>query len=297
MNDFSPNLNYYRPSGAFSLPGVILTLIVGVVAGIVLGCIYAFVNHHDPLLYLNILLAAGFGLALGWLVTFGVRRFEIRNPTIAVILAFLVFLVAYLVHWVAYVAVLLASFEGFSFDFAYIAETFTALLGAPDVLLELIKEINREGVWNITSNSSADGIEVKGMFLAGIWIAEALTILYYTCRQPLRQAQKPYSEQSGKWLEPQDMPLPIAHTSKDELESAIARNDYKTLSSPLPPVSENEEETASGGYAVVTLYPDAFEPCVSVRNVTVKKKRKKKTSTPRRFCRLSRFLRQSPRAS
>lgn len=292
MNDFSPNVTFYRPSGAASPAGILLTLVMGTIAGVVLACIYAFVNYHDPILYLNVLLVGLFGLAMGWVVSKGIHKYRIRNTIAAGFIALVVFIVAYGVHWVAYAAVAWADLDDMPYDFAYIFEVFKAFLLEPEALWGFVQDIYTHGLWTITSGSSKNGQSVNGVFLLGIWAAEALGILYYTLKSPLEETRKPYSERTEEWLTATEMPLPVAFIEDvDAFKAALGRNDYSALTTPLPPVAEGETADGQQGHAVVTLYSDPFEPCVSVHNVSVKVKKKKADTKTKEVVR---YLKVSP---
>ena len=278
MQDFSPNLNYYRPSGAAPIGGVLLTLALGVAAAFPIAFLYAFINHHDPILYLNILLAVGFGFVLGWVVSKGIHKFRIRNAFIALTIAVVVFAVAYVVHWFVYVSAVIVDWETDApYDVLLIARYALDLFEAPGTFLEILKEMNHEGIWSISSSSGrSSATAVNGVFLTAIWIAEALVVFYNAVKKPLDETRKPYSERSEEWLKPQEMVLPIAFVAnKAAFESSLARNDYSALTTPLPPLSGNEAEAQELNHATVTLYNDPFDPCITVSNVTVKQKKKK----------------------
>lgn len=279
MSDFTPNLSYYRPSGSASLVGVIATLFLGLLVGIPLACLYAFVNHHDPLLYLNILLAGGFGIALGWVVGKGIHRFQIRNIVVALLIAFPIFVAAYLTHWVAYIATVVVDWETDSpYNAAMIFNFAREIMKSPSDIWAIICELNETGIWSISSSSSSNNTAVKGIVLSLIWFVEAVVILWYTLKQPFQEAGKPYSERSEKWITPETLPLPIAFIEdKQALLSALARNDYSMLTTPLPPTGEDDMSSeGQHGHAQVVLYRDPFEPCVSIQNVSIKIKKKKK---------------------
>lgn len=293
MNDFSPNLATYKPSGSFSFPGVILTLLLGLVAAVPLGVVYAYINHHDPILYVNIVLVGGFGICLGWILSKGIHRFAIRSVSVTVVMALLVFVVAYLTHWVAYATAVWTDLDDLGWDFAFNLETFKAFCQHPDALWGFIQDINTHGIWTISSSGSSKGTEVRGVVLGFFWLAEALGILWYTMKLPLQETGKPYSERSEKWLEPKELSLPVAFISdKNAFRSALARNDYSALTTPLPPEAEGEESTnEQRGHAQVTLYSDPFDPCVTVKNVSIKVKKKKTDVTT---VEVIRYLRVSP---
>ena len=150
----------------------------------------------------------------------------------------------------------------------------------PEATWEWIKAINENGVWTITSGSNREGIPVRGIFLTLIWIAEAAIIGFVTFALSREEASKPYSERQGKWLTAKTLPKHIAFiNNQDDFLNALARGDYSALTTPLSKESafsekdgdDDEEDREITNYAEVVLYPDAFEPYVSVSNVSLQK--------------------------
>jgi hypothetical protein len=282
MRDLHPNLKYYQPSGTSPAGGVLVTLLGGMAAGSILAAVYAFLNHHDPLIYLNVLLTVVFAFSLGWIVSKGVRVFCIRNVSVAAAIGIIVFVTSYLIHWFFYLATLIIGFEtDSSFDLAAIAELATDLLRNPRETLDFIRILNSEGVWNLESTSSSADIEVKGVYLSAIWAAEALVICHYAVKMPMSAAGEPFSERLGRWITPTILPVRVAFIEdQDSFKNAVSRSDYSAITTPL---GGDEQEAARGKrsekYAEVTLYPDPFEPCVSIRNVEVKITKKAKRSS------------------
>jgi hypothetical protein len=277
MNGNEKRLAFYHPSGTSPFSGIILTLAAGIAGGSILGAVYAFSNHHDPLIYINILLAGIFGTALGWLLSACVRRFRIRSVAVAAIIGIIAFSAAYAVHWAFYISTVLVDFaDGFSsFDIKTIADIACSYLANPRDAVEMIMEINRNGVWSISGRSSSGGAAVSGIALAAIWIAEAVFILYFVVKQPAEQAGKPYSERMDKWLDAQRLGAFVPFVEdKKAFENALASGDFSSLETPMP-----FQEEGYTRYATVTLYPDPSEPYISVVNTTVSVKKKKRDSS------------------
>jgi hypothetical protein len=229
------------------------------------------------LIYINILLAGIFGAALGWLLSACVRRFRIRSVAAAVIIAIVVFSAAYAVHWAFYISTVLVDFtdDFSSFDVKTIAEIAGSYLADPQDAIEMIVEINKNGVWSISGRSSSGGTTVSGIALAAIWIAEAVFILYFVVKQPAEQAGKPYSERMDKWLDARELGAFVPFIEdKKAFQNALASGDFSALETPLP-----FQEEGYTRYATVTLYSDPSEPYISVANTTVSVKKKKRDSS------------------
>jgi hypothetical protein len=273
MNYSSQRLNLYRPSGIAPFAGVLGALFLGVLGGVLLGAVYGYANYHDPLIYLNVLLTGAFGLALGGIVSKGIRYFRIRSVFAACAVALAAFGVAYTVHWFFYISVVIVDLEGYSpFSAGAIVRLAFSFMRAPMDARDVVRELNAEGIWSVAGQSGRDlGIEPKGVVLTGIWVMEALAICYFSVKPPCDEAGKPYSERLDGWIQAKDLPLPIAFVEDVEsFKSALARGDYSKLLSPLA----SDGDLAD--HARVILYADAVEPCLTVENISVKVKKKKK---------------------
>jgi len=257
-----------------------MSLLMGSVAGVILGAIYAFGIFHSPLIYLNFILTGALGFALGIVVTLGVDYFHIRNRAVAVFIGLIVFCVAYITAWLVYIPTVLAHFgnDTSSFDVPFILEWAYYFAQNPRLAFEWIQFINYNGVWTITSPGSRQpGISMSGIILALIWLAEAAIICFITIMSPHEAAGKPYSERQGKWLVAKALPGVIAYVeNRDAFLNAFVRGDFSALSTPLavdesPAEGEEGEEADDvdfSQYATVTLYADSYEPYVTVQNVS-----------------------------
>jgi hypothetical protein len=296
MNDIAPNLDYYHPSGTAPIAGTLATLLVGIISGVVLAAAYSFINHHDPLVYLNVILADIFGASIGWVLSKCIHKFRIRNVVIAAVITILVFTVSYAAHWAVYVsAVLIDWSEDYSsYDIITILSVALDFLTSPADMLETIRYINDNGVWNITSGSgSRSGPEIRGAVLWAIWAAEAAVIFYFCVKEPLREAAKPYSERLDEWMEAKLLPSPIAFIDDvNEFKNTLARGNYGALTTPLPSGAVEYES-----YAAVTLYPDPSSPYVSVQNNSIKAKRRKKKKADFSTKYVVRYLKIPPTAA
>ncbi|MDR3254281.1 MAG: hypothetical protein LBT31_01765 [Synergistaceae bacterium] len=280
MGDPSRQLNCYKPSGAAPFGGVVATLLAGTAAGSLLGAVYAFANYHIPLIYLNVLLVALLGCVLGKIVSKCVHKFQIRNVIMAAVMGFVAFSASYAAHWFFYISTVLIDWETDSpYDIAAIIDLALSLTQNPADAFELIQELNEEGVWSITGSSGNNtGLAPTGIALALLWAAEAIVICFYSVKEPIEEAGKPFSERMDRWLTAQEIPTPIAFIENvGDFVNAVARNDYSALTTPLPKAGEELPE--DGKRATVVMYPDSMESYISVKNLYEKKKKKKDRKT------------------
>lgn len=282
MQAATPNYRFYSPSGSFSANGAITTLIMGVVSAILTAFIYAFGVYHIPSVYLGALLTLAFGWLIGYSVAFGVHKFEIRNVTVATIIAFISAIIGYSVHWFVYLATVAASSVETPYDFGLILSVSLDYAKNPLEAWEFVKMIYEEGMWSFSRSSSGAAITVSGIYLGIIWFCEFVAIIYMSVSSARSKAEKPYSEILCRWIEPVDMPLPIQYIEKDSFKSAVERNDFSQLSTATL-AAEGLNENAEIKYAQVTVYPDELNSYVSIVNVVRRGKKKEKTKEVIKF--------------
>jgi hypothetical protein len=298
MNGNPSQLACYRPSGVAPLAGTAATLLTGCAAGVLLGAVYAFLNHHDPLAYLNIVLLLLWSYLTGSITAKGIRKFHIRSVAAAAVTGVLVLAVTYSVHWFVYIATVIADIETDTpFDVVAIGKFAIYLMRHPETAWEWIRAFNSEGVWTLSSGSSRNGSAVKGVLLSAIWAAEAVVLCYMSVKIPVDEAGKPYSERLGKWMEARPLPIAIAFIEDvNRFKNAVAHGDYSALTTPFLVGAEDDaaEDLKKSviKYAVAVLYPDPSEPYISVENVTVVKVKKSKDSVSSKN--VVRYLKISP---
>lgn len=97
------NPEYYKPSNKFSPVGLVLMFISMIAVGVIVSWLYLIINSVIPLIYLNILLAAGVSAAIGFIGGRFIKIFKIRNPMAAIIVAVAALLCVNYVKWAIYV--------------------------------------------------------------------------------------------------------------------------------------------------------------------------------------------------
>lgn len=119
----------YVPSGRFNPLECFLWTLTGIVAAFVIGWIYGFISHINPIIYLNILLLIGVTLVLVQATTMMIVKGKSRNKLVNFIMAVIVAIVAWYVSWcymytdvtgVNIFTILSSPAEIFSFIYEYI---------------------------------------------------------------------------------------------------------------------------------------------------------------------------------
>ena len=98
------NSTVYKPSNKFSPLGIVLMFFSILAVGFIISWLYLIINSVIPLIYLNIILAAGVSFGLGAIGAFFVKIYKIRAPKLAVIVSLVALLFVNYAKWGIYCA-------------------------------------------------------------------------------------------------------------------------------------------------------------------------------------------------
>ena len=214
---------YYQPSNKMPLAGIIGLLAGGLVAALLLALVYIYAVWYIPFVYINFFLCLGFGLVLGAALALLVRAGKLRNPGAVGALAVLVGLVAVYLEWGVYLTLLFNSEStgtGADADTStsFSLSLFADIIAHPGAMWLAMQKINETGSWSLKGSTPS------GVFLAVIWVIEAVIILGGTYLMARAQATEPFSETSNEWATEETLPHPLTFaqdvaTTRTALES------------------------------------------------------------------------------
>jgi hypothetical protein len=214
---------YYKPSNKMPLPGILALLAGGIVAALGLALVYIYAVWYIPFVYINFFICLGFGLVLGAVLAVLVRLGKLRSPWAVGALALLVGLVAVYLQWSAYLTLLFNSETtgtGKDADTAtsFSISLFLDIMTHPAAMWLAIQKINETGTWTLKGSTPS------GVFLAVIWVIEAVIILGGTYLMAKAQATEPFSETSNEWATEETLAHPLtfaqdAATTRTALET------------------------------------------------------------------------------
>jgi hypothetical protein len=214
---------YYQPSNKMPLAGIISLLAGGLVAALLLALVYIYAVWYIPFVYINFFLCLGFGLVLGAALALLVRAGKLRNPGAVGALAVLVGLVAVYLEWGVYLTLLFNSEStgtGADADTStsFSLSLFADIIAHPGAMWLAMQKINETGSWSLKGSTPS------GVFLAVIWVIEAVIILGGTYLMAKAQATEPFSETSNEWATEETLPHPLTFaqdvaTTRTALES------------------------------------------------------------------------------
>ena len=224
---------YYKHSGRFSVTGALYAVVVGSVVACLCAFVYAYIIVYCPIVYLNALIAAGFGALIGYLCSTMLQKKNVRSSVVAVAISLLVTTIGYYFSWAAWVWALARRSDN--------AVPFAGLVGltiSPSLLWETIRAINVEGVWSIGRSSTA----VTGWALWAVWVAElglifglALSAAYKT------MDEQPFCEGCEAWGTKKEKVLEALVTDTSEFRQRMEAKDFRYLESAGAPTGESTE--------------------------------------------------------
>jgi hypothetical protein len=239
---------HYEHSGKAPLGGILLTLIVGTVAGVVLGAIYGFLIEWSPFIYINLFITLGFSLGVAAAVASAAKLGKIRNATVVTVLALLVATLAYGVHWAI-----------------WISQMTEAPMLSPKEVWEMISAINLIGPWSIF------GWTPTGFSLWAIWGIEAAAILGISAISARGINDVPFCEATGRWATEVTLPLHFAPLSDTA--------EFNSPGSLLGALSPAEDDSAAYTTVSVSTVEESDLRCVSIESVTVETNKKGEEQT------------------
>lgn len=213
----------YRPSGRFN--PLTLALFAGAIAAAAAAAwLYQMLMTWIPYIYVNLVLCAGFGAALGVAGAWAVRRGHCRNRLVAVLLA----------------VPLAAAGVGASYYWGYRSTLSAIAEKNPETPIEAIREevtferwidAREEAGWTMSSSHSTasrrNSPDISGAGVLVVWAIEALLLLGLTVLLVDAEAQKPYCERCGRWCAPK--PLSLAGLGRADVEHAVQLGDLMPL--------------------------------------------------------------------
>lgn len=254
---------YYKPSGKFSPLSFIFLVLMCLTAIPVLSLVYSYAIWYIPFIYLNFLIAAGFGFG----IAMGVNRLvigagKVRNGALAALLALFCAAFALYVHWAIWLDLVINSGESYGSSSIGITVSNISFLEAlglalqPQAIIELIGLVNESGTWGFK------GTAVSGLFLSLIWAVEALIITAIPVFLVYGRAKKPFCETSGNWAKEKVLP-PLEFISNEAaLKSALEQGDFSFLT-----IIKRAQDPAKEKHSLFTLYySDAKAFYLSVEN-------------------------------
>lgn len=227
------NPNCYYHSGKLPLTGMLITLLVGSIAAACLGIVYSCCVVFIGIIYLNFLIAMGYGFGISAAVTWSAKIGHVRSKIFPASAAVVVALVGLYFAWAADMVT--------RFKLPLTDGKFLIALH-PSVMAKYVQYFYEHGLWTITNHGMKDPAAkpVHGIFLAAIWLAEAGIIAGVAAMLSWKSmANLIYCERCDKWAKQEKdvRRLRLALSQADF--GRVANGDLAPLAT-LPRASKSE---------------------------------------------------------
>ena len=198
---------YYKHSGKVGISSILFFSLCSLVILPILALIYTYLVWYIPFIYINFIITAGFGVAVGIAINyFVVNLGKVRNPFVSAVFGIVGGLIALYFSWSIWVDLVLNVGEsygnsriGITTSNIHLSQVLSLIL-SPELVASLAGEINQYGTWGIRS------APVSGLFLSIIWLIEALIVVVIATFLTIFRAKKPFCEFDNKWFEETVLP-------------------------------------------------------------------------------------------
>jgi len=173
----------YSHSGAVPVIGALAAAVGGLVAAVVGGFVYAYAFCWIPFVYINFLIMAGFGAAVGYAVAAGSNWGNVRNSLFVSAAALVCMLAGIWIYWGAYM-------------WALGGTEFGIMAWSPGGIRALAEHLFANGSWGL-----GKGQAVTGWLLVCFWVAEIAALLWVAVTVARFSTERPFCEACLVWTE------------------------------------------------------------------------------------------------
>lgn len=200
-------LKPYEESGKFSIISPVVLLLFGVIGSVILGFIYSYAIHYIPFIYLNVVIALGFGGLMGIVTGYAGKITHVRNKKLLAVMGLINGCIALYFSWIVWLRII---FEGYWFV-------------SPSEFWEAIQLVNEYGTWGLGRSSDT---AISGVFLTIIWVIEGgIVVLLSAIASTISGV---YCEDCGKWIDDETTKTfevdAFSPQNSDDLESESQQN-------------------------------------------------------------------------
>lgn len=207
---------YYKPSGKLTADAFVTASIIGVIAAIIVGFLYALANVYIPFAKLRILLPMLAGAGLGACVGLACMKAKVRNTPFKTTLALACGVIATYISWVAWVYLILRRDlpEGMA----------PKLVWDPLIIASFAHSILDTGMWSYGNDTP------KGNFLLGIWAAEALFLIGGSAiTAAFMNREVPFCETCELWVDEKQSVGPLMPVDQVQVKNLVESGNVSTL--------------------------------------------------------------------
>ena len=220
----------YKASGKYTSSSVAIFLVSGLLIGFLLSAVYIYLLGLISNMFLRSLVVVGYIFSISWSLIFLVRKTEIRNTRVVLLLTIFVLLIAYYSSWVLFVNLVQDSWQKgakevwtYHFQFPLLLKRWWELFISPVALFSAIVDILPYG------SLSINGEILKGIPLLIVWIGEFLLLFFVPLYYVVYRAGRPYEEEHKRWLPTKEEWMVNYIESYREVRNGIRKKDLQPL--------------------------------------------------------------------
>ncbi len=210
-------LLYYRHSGRFSPSGLAMTLVLGSLAAILIGFVYAYIDLYNPIAsWITFLITGGTGFALGLVLSKLIKAGRIRNVKLALAIGVFCTGLMFLTAWEVWLYAFLRR--------ADVDVTLWDIISSPAATWNVLLAINENGAWSLKGSSP-----VTGIFLWLLWAVEAAILIWIPLKlTKTAVTELPFCERCNKWCTAREL---IRFNTGDvpKIRSQLEAKDFNSL--------------------------------------------------------------------
>ena len=257
------SINHYRESGSFNPASAGIAFLILLTAALIMGYAYAAISLFNPIIYLNLLLLLGTGIAIYWITTVTFDLLKIHNRNLRIMFVMASSSLTWYFQWCATMDYLVV--ESIVSPVAYLMSL--------DWILYVESFMENLGIAYDYGYYELFGIVIKGPLLVAIWLLELTIFIVYPLITIISHKPRPYSSRLDRWypqfiLEKQFRVV----TGSNLFEKELAQNPIKKIA--------NLSAGRGNSYSTIHVFyePEESSQYISIVNRTYNRD-KDKTNT------------------
>jgi hypothetical protein len=213
---------YYSHSGRISIVGLVAGIAIGSAIAAAVGAAYTILSEVIPLIYVDLVLTAGFGALVGWIGAQVLMACRVRSNTMLVLGTAVISVAGLYGSWCAWVVYQLHG---------YAQVHITRLVARPDVVWGFAKMAQPEVNWTIghAGSSSSGSPDIAGWMVWVVWGVEAIAVLALAQWAGRRASRRAFCEECAKWCKVEKQRLELPAGDPADLQRRLEIKDFTCL--------------------------------------------------------------------
>jgi hypothetical protein len=233
----------YQSAKTYNIGLLILFSFLIIPFGFIFSFIYAYIMWYSPFPYINIIVAAVFGVILG--LIFPIKWSKCTDSKVAILSALIFAFICHYFGWIIWTDLFFNLRKDGIIDIAHPESPISSILVSssnikkiiflsrnPSVFFKAMLVIKEDFYYKIFS------FKVDGFSLYLIWFLEAAIVLFFSAFVSYKRANEPFSVSKNKWLKSFEIKLSYI-SNLDLLNQALIDGDKSFFENLVSPEAEN----------------------------------------------------------